>query len=53
MMFAVNPELWQELYGQPEAGVSDSGLIIREPATEEDLEEMLHEWEDAGWTPPV
>lgn len=51
MMFAVNPEMWHELYAP---GVAEGEtMIIREPSTPEEFEEMFEEWVESGWTPAV
>ncbi len=46
-MFAANPEMWQEMYGEPE----ETGVF--NPANEEEFEEMLREWEADGFIPPA
>ncbi len=50
MLFASNPELWQEMYGKKYAG-EEEGLKVLYPTTEEEFEKMLKEWEGEGFVP--
>jgi len=47
MSFAANPSLWKELYMVEE--LPDGTGQIRYPTTGEEFEEMLKDWEGAGY----
>jgi hypothetical protein len=49
-MFISNPEMWKELYGKDLVS-EGPGVVIRNPVTEEDFEEMIREWESDGYAP--
>ena len=51
-MFISNPDMWRELYGKdlmPEG----PGMMVRYPTSDEDFEEMVHEWQGDGYAPEI
>lgn len=49
-VFSNNPTLWMDLYGDGSPATPIDDNYVWFPATEDELENMAKEWEDAGWT---